>query len=173
MLRKYLLRLNLICSLLLPAGNAAHAQRQTDEALFRIEFKKLQKLAQKNDFRALEAMMHFPFYTEKADREDGKTDPVGGISKKEFKWYQADIYNPEVRHLLPRLSEEALNEIQGEEDTYFSALRKLTDKGSKIYEVYTAYDQPGRNSGGFFSFTFGRINGRYLLLAYYGKWPLK
>lgn len=165
--------LNLLCALLCMFDLGAQAQLKPDEALFRLEFKKMQGLVKQKNFRGLSGMLHFPFYTAKVEGTDGSGAPADPLSAAEFRPYQANIFNSEVMRLLPKLTEQALSEIEGNEDAYFSFLRKLTDKGSKLYEVYAEYAQPGRNSEGYFSFTFGRIKGRYQVIAYYGKWPVR
>ncbi|MEJ2880938.1 hypothetical protein [Pedobacter sp. GR22-6] len=161
----------LVCASLLFSLNLK-AQGNRDEAQFRLQVKKLQTLIKVRDFKGIGLMMHFPFFTAKAElkNEEYPTDP---ISVKEYPAYRPEVFNSDVIRLLPELSEAQLSEIEGNTDLYFAELRKLTDRGSKMYELYIQYPEPGTGAESYFSFTFGKIKGRYELIAYYGKWPVR
>jgi len=117
--------------------------------------------------------MHFPFFTAKLSNGNDQELPVDGISRKEFEPYKTGIFNEEVLRILPKLKETDLSEIEGNQDRYYAALRKQTDQGSRLYEVYAEYRQLGRNTESYFAFVFGRVKGSYKVIAYYGKWPLR
>lgn len=163
---------HLVCALLMFSLNLK-AQGNRDEAQFRLQVKKLQTLVKIRNFKGIALMMHFPFYTAKAERNDRKEYPTDPISVKEYPVYQLEIFHTDVIRLLPKLSEAQLSEIEGNTDLYFAELRKLTDRGSKMYELYIQYPESGTRAESYFSFTFGKIKGRYELIAYYGKWPVR
>ncbi|SDZ80211.1 hypothetical protein [Pedobacter hartonius] len=151
----------------------ASAQTKRDEAAFHDALKSFQSAVLQKNLVKAGNMMHFPLFTSKADPGNGKELPADPIGKQELECYKNDIFNADVGRILPKLGEEALSEIAANEDSYYAALRKATDPGSKMYECYSQY--PGRNGGSesFFAFIFGKINNNYKVIAYYGKWPLR
>ena len=162
----------LVCALLMFSLNLK-AQGDRNEVQFRLQVKKLQTLLKVRNFKEIALMMHFPFYTAKAEGDDGNEYPTDPISAKEYPAYRLGVFHTDVIRLLPKISEAQLSEIEGTTDPYFAELRKLTDRGSKMYELYIQYPESGTREESYFSFTFGKIKGSYKLIAYYGKWPVR
>lgn len=145
----------------------------SDEQQFRLVLKNFKTAVKSRNLNAASQLMQFPFYTAKSANGNGQELPTDPISYNEFQTYKSAIFNEEVLRILFKLKEDNLSEIEGNEDNYYAALRKKTDKGSKLYEIYAEYKQQGRNTEGYFAFIFGRVRGSYKVIAYYGKWPLR
>lgn len=128
----------------------------------------------KGDQVRLEQMLNYPFYTNRADGNNGDFYPSESISKTEFKAYSTELFHADVRRLFPQLHANELSEIDSKtKDTYYLALQKICDPGSKLYEAYLQYGLSNGISESYFAFVFGRIKGNYRVIAYYGKWPVK
>lgn len=146
-----------------------------DEQEFYALLKNFKKeLAAKNS-SGLSKLMNFPFYTSQQQLENGSTGIVADpIDVQDFKTYQKSIYNTDVVKLMPASGNENLSVIEDSTDeAYYRSIRKLTDKGSKLYELYMQYPEQGNQAEGYFAFVFGKVNGKYRALAYYAKWPVK
>lgn len=157
----------------LASATAQTSKKFSDETAFRRSLKIFKKVVGHDNLMEATKLIHFPFFTSKADSGNGKDLPIDGISKVEFETYKRDIFNKDIIRILPKLGEESLSEIEGNEDTYYTALRKKTDAKSKMYELYAQYNQDGRKTDDYFGFIFGRIAGHYKLIAYYSKWPIR
>ena len=151
----------------------------SDEREFRVFFAGFrQAVKQQNDGLLLD-MLYFPLQTAQQwtnddlknmqiDRESGK------VNRQEFNSYRQHIFNRDVRRLLPAADEDALSEIDvGGSEDYYKMLRKCTDKGSKMYEVYMQYPEKNGGAENYFAFVFGRVSGHYKVIGYYAKWPVK
>ncbi|KLT63714.1 hypothetical protein [Pedobacter sp. BMA] len=135
-------------------------------------FKK--ELAVKN-IGAVAQCMHFPFYTGQQQLPDGRTGNISDpISLQDFNTYKSSIYNRDVLRLLPATKDDNLSEIDNKtDDPYYLSVKKLTDSGSKLYELYVQYAESNTQAENYFAFVFGRVNGKYKAVAYYAKWPVK
>ena len=153
--------------------DASAQKTSSDEQHFRLVLKNFKTAVKSRNLNGASKLMQFPFYTAKSDNGNGRELPADPISYNEFKTYKSAIFNEEVLRILLKLREDNLSEIEGNEDNYYAALRKTTDKGSKLYEVYAEYRQQRRNTESYFAFIFGRVRGSYKVIAYYGKWPLR
>lgn len=124
---------------------------------------------------ALIKLMHFPFYTSQQQLPNGESGIISDpIELNEFEAFKSSIYNKDVVKLLPKASDSELSEIDEKTDEpYYQSIKKLTDKGSKLYELYIQYPQSNSQAETYFAFVFGKINGKYKALAYYAKWPVK
>lgn len=88
-------------------------------------------------------------------------------------YYEA-LFHADVKRLLPGTTEDELNEIDLKtDDPYYQALQKLCDANSTLYEAYLQYPLKGRAAASYFAFVFGRIHGKYKVIAYYAQWPVK
>lgn len=170
--------MNFMCLLILlflaayPNQNAA-AQNNTDRAAFSLAMKDLQSAIRAKNFVKAGTYLHYPFFTAKEDLGNGKELPTDAIDKKEFDSYKNDIFHKDVCRILPKLGLKAVSEITNSQNSYYAVLRKHTDPGTKLYELYSQYADETGASESYFGFVFGKIKGRYKILAYYGKWPLR
>jgi hypothetical protein len=149
------------------------AQNKQDDAAFRLMLKNFQSAVLHNNLAKAGSVLHFPFFTAKADQGFGKDLPVDAIGEQEFDVYKKDIFNQDVHRILPKLGKESISELTGTEDSYYKALRKAMDQGSRMYELYAQYPAKQAGSESYFAFIFGKIKGRYKVVAYYSKWPLR
>ncbi len=123
-------------------------------------------------------MLYFPLQTAQQwtndDLENMQIDRESGkVSRQEFNDYRRHIFNRDVQRLLPDAGEDALSEINEGGEDYYKTLRKCTDKGSKMYEVYMQYPEKNGGAENYFAFVFGRVSGHYKVIGYYAKWPVK
>ncbi|MDQ0636508.1 hypothetical protein QF042_000073 [Pedobacter sp. W3I1] len=148
--------------------------RLDDEKEFRKLFKTLNENLKKKNINGLAALMNFPFYTSHAELDNGMGAASDPISKTEFKNYKNLIFNHDVLRLLPHCREDNLSEIDEKTtEIYYKTLKKLTDPGSKMYEVYMQYPESNTQAESFFGFVFGRVNSQFKTIATYAKWPVK
>ncbi|MGN6511131.1 MAG: hypothetical protein ACTHLD_16830 [Chitinophaga sp.] len=151
----------------------------SDERAFRVFYAGFRQAVKQQNDGLLRDMLYFPLQTApqwtnddlenmQIDRESGK------VSRQEFNSYRQHIFNRDVRRLLPDAGEDALSEIDGGgSGDYYKTLRKCTDKGSKMYEVYMQYPEENGGAENYFAFVFGRVSGHYKVIGYYAKWPVK
>ncbi|TCD01388.1 hypothetical protein [Pedobacter psychroterrae] len=170
--------MNFMCSLFLLFSAAypnqnADAQNNTDRAAFSLAMKDLQSAIRAKNFVKAGVYFHYPFFTAKEDQANGKELPVDPIDKKEFDNYKNDIFHKDVCRILPKLGLEAVSEVTEHKDSYYTVLREHTDPNTRLYELYAQYAGESGASESYFGFVFGKIKGRYKILAYYGKWPLR
>ncbi|MBO9153821.1 hypothetical protein ACFOTA_16495 [Chitinophaga sp. GCM10012297] len=150
-----------------------------DEQQFRSFFTAFQKAVQQNNPGQLVNLLYFPLQTAQQwtnqDLKDMNIDRESGkVSRQEFNSYRENIFNRDVLRLLPKARENQLSEIDASSpEDYYKALRKCTDKASKMYEVYMQYPETNGNAENYFAFVFGRVKGRYKVIGYYAKWPVK
>lgn len=145
-----------------------------DEKAFRLALTRLKALLKAKNLNAATTMLNFPFFTAKASDDRGEGAAIDPIAIKEYPAYKNDIFNADVVRLLPTYTEEQLSEIDAKtDDPYYRSLAKLTDSGSKLYEVYFQYPEKGTNAECFFGFVFGKVHGQYKAVGMYGKWPIK
>ena len=165
---------NLVILILLLSLSASAQKKNSDEDQFRIVWKSFRTYIKSHNLTAASQLVNFPLYTAKSENAQGRSVPTDLLTAAEFKTYKKDIFNEEVIRILPKLGEESLSEIVGNEDSYYAKVRKMTIPGSKLYEVYAEYKQQGRNSESYFGFVFGKVkSGNYKVIAYYGKWPVR
>ncbi len=149
-------------------------ENSKDEESFRLFFKEFQKKLVKNKLDELQTTLNFPFFTGKDESQNINGLPIDPVSEKEYSTYKAAIFNEDVKRLLPAAKEENLAEISSKtDDPYYKFLLKKIDAESKMYEVYFQYPEQGSNAESYFGFIFGKVNGKYLSLARYSKWPVK
>jgi ABC-type amino acid transport system permease subunit len=149
------------------------AQNNRDESAFRLALKNFQAAVLHNNFAKAGSILHFPLSTAKADQGYGRELPADSISETEFERYKNAIFNQDVCRILPKLGNQAIRGLKGNEDSYYIALSKAIDQGSRMYELYAQYPARGEGSESYFAFVFAKIKGRYKVVAYYSKWPLR
>jgi hypothetical protein len=150
--------------------NAIH----NDEQAFRSFFNQFVKHLSKKDINGLAPLMNFPFYTNHQSVPTGMGVAADPITTAEFSNYSNAIFNQDVVRLLPASKDDNLSEIDEKTDEiYYKSLRKLTDPGSKLYEAYLQYPEPNNQAESYFGFVFGRVNGKFKVIASYAKWPIK
>jgi len=142
---------------------------------FNTFFKKFKQNISTKNFKTLQSLMHFPFYTGKSSQENqNRETATNPISSTEFSTYQTNIYHQDVIRLLPFTEMRNVSEINtNADDPYYHHLRNTSDEGSKMYEVYLQYPEQNTQAESYFDFVFGKVNGKYRVLAYYAKWPVK
>ena len=149
------------------------AQTSNDEVVFQVALKNFQSaVLHRNPVKAAN-MMNFPLFTSKTDFGSGEEMPADAISLKEFEVYKNDIFNAEVSRILPKMRDDAVSEIDGNEDSYYAELKKRVDARSKMYECYVQYPKKDGKGENYFAFIFGKIKNHYKVIAYYSKWPLR
>lgn len=164
----------MVALLVLLCLGASAQKKNSEEDQFRIIWKSFRTHIKSHNLTAASQLVNFPLYTAKSENAQGRSVPTDLLTAAEFKAYKKDVFNEEVIRILPKLGEENLSEIVGNEDSYYARVRKTTIPGSKLYEVYAEYKQQGRNSESYFGFVFGKVkSGNYKVIAYYGKWPVR
>jgi hypothetical protein len=163
-------------------GKNAVADSAADRVLFAAFFEKFKKAAQQNKEAELGDLLYFPFQTVQwtnDDLQDGTVDKAGGhIKRDEFHKCYPYIFYKEVRQYFGKADLDDLTEYTdlGGQD-YYLTLQRLTDKGSPMFEAYVQRDpdvKPGKTTpGNYFGFVFGKVNGAYKAISYYGKWDVK
>lgn len=145
-----------------------------DEAAFRLTLTRLKTLLKSKKIDAVATMLNFPFFTARTSLNEGSGLPTDPIASKDYPSYKNDVFNTDVVRLFPACTEDQLSEIDlNTDDPYYLSLAKLTDPGSHLYEVYFQYPEKDTNAESFFGFVFGRVQGKYKVMAMYGKWPIK
>jgi hypothetical protein len=126
-------------------GGGPRTAVSTDDQLFETAFGSFKTAVEQNNEEQLKGMMHFPLQTSKEK-----------LSDADFHSKYNDVFNADVRNLVPKLGEEYIKEGQ---DADYAELRKLTDKDSKLFEVNAAKTV----------FVFGKVQGTYKVVGYYSK----
>ena len=146
----------------------------SDEQEFRTLFENLKNSLKKKNLNNVVSLLNFPFYTSHKEISNSVGIPIDPISLAEFNTYKSSIFNADVLRVLPLCKEDNLSEIDEKTDeVYYQSLKKLTDSGSKMYEVYMQYPETSTQAESYFSFIFGRVNGKFKILSTYAKWPVK
>lgn len=126
-------------------GGGPRTSVSTDDQLFETAFGSFKTAVEQNSEDQLKGTIHFPLQTSK-----------GALSDADFHSKYNDVFNADVRNLVPKLGEEYIKEGQ---DADYAELRKLTDKDSKLFEVNAAKTV----------FVFGKVQGNYKVVGYYSK----
>jgi len=172
-MRSYYLHPILLISLL-GVNVCAQSKKEPKQQPFNTFFTTFKEAVQKNQFPTLESMLHYPFYTSRDENKNGMYKPSDPIEINEYAKYSKEIFHADVIRLLPRMHKNELNIIdQKTTDKYEQLLQKQCDAGSILYEAYFQYPLKGSHAESYFGFIFGKIKGRYKVIAYYGKWPVK
>ncbi|OWK72597.1 hypothetical protein [Pedobacter sp. AJM] len=146
----------------------------SDEQEFRRVLESLKQNLRKKSLKNVSALLNYPFYTSHKQASNGIGIPDDPINLSEFNTYKSAIFNTDVMRILPLCKEDNLSEIDDKTDeVYYRSLKKITDAGSKMYEVYMQYPERGTQAESYFSFIFGKVNGKFKMLATYAKWPVK
>lgn len=157
---------------------APASEKQDDELLFR-KFLVLFKLAVKpKNLAQLANMFNYPVQTlPQWNNEDLRNTNInradGLMDRAELQKHLDVIFSKDAIELIPRSTDENLAEIdKTTPEDYYKRLKKLTDKGSTLYELNIHYTQDNGKEAEF-GFVFGRVAGNYKILSYYSSWPLK
>lgn len=146
----------------------------TDEQEFRKTLENLKGTLKQKNLKKIASLLNYPFYTSNKEVPNGIGVPADPISLTEFDNYKSAIFNADVMRILPLCKEDNLSEIDEKTDeVYYQSLKKLTDTGSKMYEVYMQYPESNTQAESYFSFIFGKVNGQFKILSTYAKWPVK
>lgn len=149
-------------------GSGAKTSVSTDEQLFQTAFGSFKTAVEQNSEEQLQSLINFPLQTAKPVVKTGE------VSRADFQGLYNNLFNENVRRLLPKAGEDNITVIdQGKEEDYYKTLRQVTDKDSKLFEVYTQYPEKGTNAESYFAFVFGKVKGEYKAVGYYSKWPVK
>jgi len=146
----------------------------TDEQEFRKTLEDIKETLKQKNLKKIGSLLNYPFYTSHKEVPNGIGIPADPISLKEFDSYKSAIFSADVMRILPLCKEDNLSEIDEKTDeVYYRSLKKLTDTGSKMYEVYMQYPESNTQAESYFSFIFGKVNGQFKMLSTYAKWPVK
>ncbi|WP_343302940.1 hypothetical protein AAHN97_15425 [Chitinophaga niabensis] len=155
------------------------ADADKDEKQFHTFFDAFRQAVKQNSKAGLENMLHFPLQTSpKWADEDLKNMDVdknaGKVSRQEFNQYYKNIFTADVQRMLPKAVEEHLSEIgESNSEDYYRTLRQDIDPHTKMYEVYMQFPEPNTNAETYFAFVCGKVKGKYKIISYYAKWPVK
>lgn len=134
-------------------GSGAKSSVSTDDQLFETAFGSFKTAVWQNSEELLKGMMHFPLQTSE-----------GELSDADFHSKYKEVFNADVRNLIPKAGEGQIKEVAANnQETYYTQLRKTTDKDAKLFEVHTA------QTGNHFVFVFGSVQGNYKVVGYYSK----
>jgi hypothetical protein len=134
-------------------GSGAKSSVSTDEQLFGTAFGSFKTAVEQNSEDQLKGMMHFPLSLK-----------TGELSDADFHSKYKEVFNADVRNLVPKAGEENIKKVDANnQEAYYTQLRKITDKDSKLFEMHTA------QTGNHFVFVFGRVQGTYKIVGYYSK----
>lgn len=149
-------------------GSGAKTSVSTDDQLFRTAFGSFKTAVEQNNEDQLKSMVHFPLQTSKGNVKAGE------MSEADFHSLYNDVFNADVRKLLPKAGDENIAEVdENNQEDYYKYLRQITDKDAKLYEVYTQFPEKNTNAESYFGFVFGKVKGEYKAVGYYSKWPVK
>jgi hypothetical protein len=151
--------------------NSLPAQR--DEIRFKGMLKAFHAAVKANDVRQISNMIKFPLPTNVSSQDLENGVPTDLISKQELKKYYAQMFHAKVVRLMPRYKYDDISEVSSSSGRYYTLLQKVTDKGSKMYELYIQYPEDQSQSESYFSFVFGQVSREYKVIGYYAKWPVK
>ncbi|HMG09390.1 MAG TPA: hypothetical protein VK609_12810 [Mucilaginibacter sp.] len=154
------------------------ATAANDEQKFRAFLKEFKVAAQQKNKKQLAGMLYFPLQTtpqwSNNDLKSTAINPTEGlVAANEYPQYERAIFTAAALRLIPKSTEDDLSEIDATTDeNYYKVVAKVTDKGSKLYELQQQYTQShGKETS--YGFVFGRINGQYKIISYYSPWPVK
>ncbi|MGF7073781.1 hypothetical protein [Mucilaginibacter sp. 3215] len=160
------------------ASRTVHKSALTDEQLFRACLKQFKAAALQKNKKQLAAMFYFPLQTapqwSNEDLRSTTVNPAEGlVSGAEYPQYEPTILSADALRLIPKSTEDDLSEIDAATDeNYYKVIAKVTDKGSKLYELQQQYEQKnGKETS--YGFVFGKVNGQYKIISYYSPWPVK
>lgn len=149
-----------------------------DEQQFRTFFKEFKAAVQQKNKKQLALMINFPLQTlPQWTDEDIKSTTIkpaeGLITESEYPQYANALFTKDVMRLIPKSRENDLSEIDSATpEDYYKTVGKVTDKGSKLYELQQQYEQDdGKETS--YGFVFGRVKGQYKIISYFCPWPLK
>jgi hypothetical protein len=148
-------------------------QAQTNETGFKVMFKTFHSAIKTNKTKQLEKLIYFPLPTDVSSQDVENGKPIESITKGKFKQYASDIFNQKVIEILKKSKYNDITEVTSLSGTYYAALQKRTDKSSKMYELYIQYQEDQTHAESYFTFVFGQVLGKYKIIAYYAKWPVK
>lgn len=146
---------------------------QSNEVRFKGMLKAFCIAVKANNVGQISTMSKFPLPTNVSSQDLENGLPTDLISKQELKKYYAQIFHAKVVRLIPRSKYEDISEVSSSNGRYYAVLQKVTDKGSKMYELYIQYPEDQSQAESYFSFVFGQVSGQYKVIGYYAKWPVK
>ena len=93
--------------------------------------------------------------------------------QSEYPQYANVFFSADALRLIPKSKEDDLSEIDKDTpENYYKTIAKVTDKGSKLYELQQQYVQDnGKETS--YGFVFGKVRGQYKIISYYCPWPVK
>jgi hypothetical protein len=165
-------------SLVINKPSNIQANTAGDEQLFRSCLAKFKNVVKAKNKAAITALFNFPLqtlpqWTNDELKNSSVTPQDGMINQTEFLTYFDDIFTEDAVKLIVASKEDDLSEIEkNTSENYYIALRKLTDKGSTLFELQKQYLQDNGQETSF-GFVFGKIRGAYKIISYYRTWPLK
>jgi hypothetical protein len=145
---------------------------QRDEIRFKGMLKAFNAAIRANNLEQMSTMIKFPLPTNVSSQDLENGVPIDHISKQDFKKYYAYIFHPKVVKLVPLSKYDGICEVTSSNGNYYAILKKLIDKGSKMYELYIQYPEDQSKAESYFSFVFGQVSGQYRVIGYYAKWPV-
>lgn len=157
---------------------AASSLPSNDEQQFRIFLKEFKAAAQQKNKKRLAGMLYFPLQTTPQwSNDDLKATTVnpdeGLVTASEYPQYEGAIFTADALRLIPKSAEDDLSEIDSTtNENYYKVVAKITDKGSKLYELQQQFTQ-SNNKETSYGFVFGKVNGQYKIISYYSPWPIK
>lgn len=149
-----------------------------DDKVFKLFLKHFKEAVKKADQSQLKTMLHFPLQTlpqwTSEDLKNGSVNLTEGlITVTEYPTYASIIFNKDAIKLIPKSTDDNLSEIDNNiTENYYTTIKKITDKGSTLYELQQQYEQKnGKETS--YGFVFGKIKGQYKVISYFCPWPLK
>jgi hypothetical protein len=146
---------------------------QNNEIQFKAMLKIFHEAVKANNVRQMSNLIKFPLPTTVSSQDLENGVPMDLISKKELTKYYAYIFHAKVVKLVPIAKYDDVSEVSSSNGGYYAALQKVTDKGSKMYELYIQYPEDQSQAESYFSFVFGQVSRQYKVIGYYAKWPVK
>ncbi|QNK64744.1 hypothetical protein H7F33_09810 [Pedobacter sp. PAMC26386] len=171
---KHIYLLTLLLLVISCTNSSAQTKTGNDEVKFRKFLNSFKIALRKNEKEKIKVMLNYPFYTKRENSGNDKYSPADPIKATEYIKYRKSIFHEDVVRLLPGVSEDELSEIDRKtDDSYYQVLWKSCDPGSKLFETYLQYPTNDGISESYFAFVFGKIKGKYKVISYYAKWPVK
>ncbi len=149
-----------------------------DIQLFKTCLAKFKNVVKVKNKVAITALFNFPLQTLPQWTNDELNNSAiipqdGMLNQAEFLTYFDEIFTKDAARLIVASKEDDLSEIEKDTpENYYTTLKKVTDKGSALFELQKQYVQDnGKETS--FGFVFGKVRGAYKVISYYRPWPLK
>lgn len=164
---------NIVLILLLSSATAIAANGQALPARLAVMLKDFKLAVKSGDSIAVSNMIRFPLPTSISAEGLSGGRPTDFVGKSDFHLYSAAIFHRDLIRILSGADGKAISLVGPTDGKYFRLLQESIDRTGALYEIYIQYQQSGSNAESYFGMVFGQVSGKYKLVGYYAKWPIR